>query len=544
MNVNALIYRGGAMTLFKIFFVNILCFMSTNMYCNFTASDFVGDDQLTCGPGVTIGSPCNFTGYTFSWTSKDTNGDPDPSLANQSNVQTPNVSPSISTAYTLELTNTNEDPDVTSQAVVHVIVINGLYLSAEGGGNGTALTECMEGRQVEYAAFLDATIPITFNKKFTYRFDYIDLDGNPDFKIIMSSDTESSITEPAPKVLAANDDHYVNREVSCNVTLEGNEGVGCLGTSTSLNVYELWIDYFRDEGNTPVKDWKVVVGHQLEYNAISSNDCVDWEWDMPEGFPDQWNPIGGGNTKSGTMMIPNSDMPYDFNWSHFGDVYGGIYVSCEDGTEIFHEIYSRNGSSDNTMWPEVGVKIFFDKNAKTNPGGEKPNWFYYWREFVDWGPYAQELKHAPVAGNLMAIASPQNERTTVFDFSSENNNITQHSGIRSFYETLMHEDHHHFMWDVWWWGAGNPADPNFDNDYDWYPNDWEEFDPDAIAAGFDKDINNNNSTNHIGDEFEEAKCQEVEVALTNNGQYNQFDWSYDNESDYINDSGIFHSTNW
>src|SRR5207248_709957 len=91
----------------------------------------------------------------------------------------------------------------------------------------------------------------------------------------------------------------------------------------TVRVYQLWIDHFRDTASA--KEWKVVVGANIDYGGIASSDCINWKWEMPDGLIRQWHPAGAMN-KTGTLTIPYSDQSFfgAISGDNFGDAYGTV----------------------------------------------------------------------------------------------------------------------------------------------------------------------------------------------------------------------------
>ncbi len=472
-----------------------------------------GEDKTICiGASVEIGTTGD-PNSCYKWSPEVGLDDPD--------SPTPIASPMNTTTYTLTCVGEDITNTTTDQVTV---TVEQPMVTLEAENN---ITECMEGRSVTFTAVASSVFEHDTPIKFT--FNYERPDGTPWKRIKWSFDLVEDNTVDAGDVPAGNMNHYFDTPIFVEV---GNDD--CMGTSNtlSLRIYELWIDYFRD--NTTNKNWKVVVGKNIAYNAISSSDCTNWAWDMQDGFPDTWNPIGG-NAKSGTtMVIPNSDMPNCGNWADFGSAYGTVDVFCEDGEGNNHCIHSTPDIfCANVMSPEQPVKVFFDRSLLTNNGGNgtEPNWFCYWKEFIPWG-LINTLTYDGGLGDY-AVTIPHTASTRVGARASEYNDETMHRGIHTFYETLAHESHHIVLWNGWW-GAGNLPDPANDVDNDWYPDSWELTNPQAMAHGFAVPQDDHytwgiiipGTMHSAGYNYEEAECRNIEHMI-NEAAYDNNDWSFD-----------------
>ncbi|MHB0875874.1 MAG: hypothetical protein ACYC5O_07505 [Anaerolineae bacterium] len=141
------------------------------------------------------------------------------------------------------------------------------------------------------------------------------------------------------------------------------------------------------------------------------------------------------------------------------------------------------------------ARVLFPRDAKNNPGGSEPNWFYYWSQtsaaqgheanIVYLGPSCRPtwmgyFSLATDPGNIHLCESARLE-----DSNSVTGRYTE--GIDTFASTVRHEWQH--LTDLTgWWPDG--YDPARDSDGDQIPNDLEEslgFDDtmfDTYASGF------------------------------------------------------------
>ena len=376
------------------------------------------------------------------------------------------------------------------------------------------LTECMEGRWVTFTATASSGFPHGVSNPIEFTFHFQHADGTPWTATDWSWDLVEDHIAVADDVPDGDADHKFTTPIYVDAS---NDGITCTSPTIYIDVYELWIEYFRDDATSNA--WKVVVGRNIAYSAIASSDCTSWAWDMQDGVPDVWQ-LDNATSKQGTSAsIPNSKLPTDDHWNYFGDAYGTVDVFCEDGEGNNHHFYSTS------MSPAMKARVYFEKDAVTNPGGSLPNWFYYWRKFVPWGRIATLNYDAGLTG--YASTDPMNRVTTISPLASQLNDETTHRGIHTFYETLAHESHHIDLWEGWWGVGGAPVPAN-DTDADTYPDSWESTDPAAIAAGFVVGVDDNYSlgAGHPGYDYEEAECRAIERALNSNA-YDGNDWSFD-----------------
>lgn len=229
-----------------------------------------GEDKTICNGGsIEIGTSGN-SNDCYSW--QPTTGLDDP------NSPMPMANPSSSIKYTLTVTK----EDFTSRTTDDVTVkVGKVKLEVE-----EMLKECMEGRILTYTATAEG-FNIDDGNPIKFTFHYQRPDGTKWESEQWSLDLKVDDTVIASKVVDGDNDHKFT--VPIFVTAEKDD---CKATSKTLDitVYELWIEYIRHDTANP---WKAIVGKQFNYSAIASSDCKNWDWDMEDGFPDQWNPAGG-----------------------------------------------------------------------------------------------------------------------------------------------------------------------------------------------------------------------------------------------------------
>ncbi len=245
-----------------------------------------------------------------------------------------------------------------------------------------SLTECMEGRVVTFTATVSQNFPVSSSEPATYKFYFREADGSYWTKTVTSALSTCETDAQADDVPSGDADHKFSTPNMVEV-ISDDETASVSSDILWIDVYELWILSFRDA--MTAKDWKVVVGENIEYNATASSDCTNWLWDMPEGIPDRWNPTGVTSKSGSSMVIPTSDMPEASDWNHFGAAYGKVTVSCTDGAGNVYSFSSHD------MSPSKDASVFFDPSGTVHPPddqsgvfanqGEYPteNWFYYWR---------------------------------------------------------------------------------------------------------------------------------------------------------------------
>ena len=368
MNVNTLVYRGGAVLFFRIVLMIFFLMYGINGFSQYVAYDLVGEDRLSCGNQVSIGSPCDFGGYTWTWS--------DPSISGPN----PTVNPSVSTTYVLTLKNL-DNGDITT-APVTVIVVTGLTVTAEDN-----IIEAMEGRNITYTANVTANFPPAFNGEILYKFNFFDAQNFQSYPTFPKTIMDNKLTIPAPMVPLGSAGHKMTTIVHCQIVLGTDI---CGDANANIDVYELWIDYVRDAATN--KNWKIVVGEDIEYNAIAANTSNNWDWNMEDedNSIKIWHPTGGiyqSHLGGSLITIPDTDLPECEDWDHFGDQFGTISVYCEDGEGRVHKTYSRippsgiNSPTNDAIIKIMNtqeVEVYFDHTKTTNPTGDK-NWFCYWK---------------------------------------------------------------------------------------------------------------------------------------------------------------------
>ena len=236
------------------------------------------------------------------------------------------------------------------------------------------LTEAMEGRIVTFTAKITGTIPDEF-KPIEYVFHFQRADGSKWTATVISFEQEVDYDAVADDVPDGNADHFFDTPIFVEAKLKGCDFVQ--SPTIMVRVFELWIKEFKHAATG--KDWKVVVGENIQFEAIASSDCTNWDWDMEDGVPDAWNPTGGTFKKGTGIFIPYSDLGGFFgkNGDDFGEAFGTVNVFCEDGEGNNHRIFSTD------LDPSKKASVFFDPQKNVDGGApsqsKPPLWYRYWK---------------------------------------------------------------------------------------------------------------------------------------------------------------------
>lgn len=381
-------------------------------------------------------------------------------------------------------------------------------------GTMTSLSECMEGRQITYTAKVSEQIPINLIK--TYTFYFKTASGEIWTAIVTSTDNMVYYTVQADQVANSTTErtHKFSTPIYCSATISGKKA---MSASIYVDVYELWIKEFKDTETE--KGWKVCVGKDISYEAISSSDCVNWNWDMEEGVPDAWNPTGG-NAKSGTAMkIPYSDLSRASN-SWFGDEYGEVNVSCRDAEGNFYRRYSTD-----MRGICIKANVFFPPDVNVEGGAptstKPPCWFVFWKDgnvvsgiedfeyenLAGWGAYYSNSnklylrKECRGNGNHRLSINYVNGSFARFIHSEPPTKHLLHVA-----GTIVHENYHKFV---------HLNFTGIDNDSDGLPNT-EESSPSnynsvSFIASNPNVANSLNFPSYYGYEDQEVRCRIVET---------------------------------
>ncbi|MGB2966586.1 MAG: hypothetical protein WBD18_01700 [Phycisphaerae bacterium] len=237
------------------------------------------------------------------------------------------------------------------------------------------LTECMEGRYCTYTATITGSFPQSGVIWFVFH--YTRADGTTWQDEDWSYDLVEDNTAVADQVLEDDPDHKFTTPIWAEAK---NSGVTAVSNTLNIDVYELWIEYFRDDATG--KDWKTCVGEAIAHSAIASDDCQNWEWDMADGVPDAWNPEGASiDDQSGNdLKIPYSDSDRASN-SWFGNAYGTVTVFCEDGEGNNHTFSSTTMNQKAKVFFPPAVGVDGQAPSQDNP----PCWYVFWRQVASNG---------------------------------------------------------------------------------------------------------------------------------------------------------------
>ncbi|HET6428288.1 MAG TPA: hypothetical protein VFJ30_07760, partial [Phycisphaerae bacterium] len=315
--------------------------------------------QLQGGLGCTV-TPAGIPGGTYQWAKAS---GPGTVTFGTPTAHTTTFSADTDGTYTVQVQYSKDG--TTASATSGALGVFTVTLTVENN-----LTECMEGRYCTYTATVTGTFPQSGIIDFVFH--YTHADGTTWTSTDWSYDLVEDNTAVADQVPAGDADHKFTTPIWAEAK---NSGVTGVSNTLNIDVYELWIDYFVGHADW-TRPWKIVVGEAIDYGAIASSDCYNWDWDMEDGVPDVWNPGGTRNVKNGGwptshMWIGNADLPSDSDWNYFGQTYGTVTVRCEDGEDNNHTFYS-------TTIPQKAI-VFFDPTLTTHPGGGSKNWFYYWK---------------------------------------------------------------------------------------------------------------------------------------------------------------------
>lgn len=340
-------------------------------------------------------------------------------------------------------------------------------------------------------------------------------------------DVMSNISLIEKSILTQNDNITDNRVNSWIYTYSVNlKGKNCLGAyertitspnSQPINVYKLLITQFRDK--TTKKEWKVVVGKDIEKSAVAMPSITNFMWEMPDVKLDPLYPLWREqvwhiqNSGSNFLKIPLTDLqqnPISMDNSRvknddLGENKGTIKVSCMDALGNMHVMYSRNPPVGSVaMITPKAAKVYFERDndllGNTTVGNEtgdadetgtppppinvnKPLWFIFWKEGGVVG-LLNDVKYrndqANIAGRTTA-AGVDNIQVWVYSITvrrkegiipditevrdavgvSPRRNFkygSQGNHVRSLIGTITHENYHKAILLARGWSAGTYRD--------------------------------------------------------------------------------------
>lgn len=556
-----------------------LIFFLMSFFCNYinaqlpcelngTSGETVGagKDQMICtNQSISLGNSGNDC-FDVKWKSIPN----DPSLSGHEEEGQPVVSPNKTTKYILTI----KDLETSEECIfeVSVVVIENIILeTTEEDIFVMDDLEVMEGRQINFLATVDAVIPSDFDLEenpctFIFEYQYENQVWLAREHIVIAlkngvlQKNDMHITADVPN---GDFDHFHN--LSVKVSMKTANNIICTDVNARIDdifVYELWAQKFRDK--ITGKNWQVVVGSDIEFEAISAFTCSNFTWAFIEsdGSDIVWS-LNGAMSQSGTnAKIPVSKLPTNDKYNYFGDTYSTFKLSCEDGEGRRLEVFSNQ--KEPWMLPEMNqeVNIFFVKdeiNPNTLTSNKEPNWFYYWKAFLPTG----DIEHLIYTDTItLADGTPlpsaygatlaEPKATWISKLASQqsseinDHNLSNSRGIHTFYETLIHEDHHITIWkDIWWSSSSNDDTyiPIFDDDQDRYKDTWEMSEEtllwnfalnqnDAYTGGVSQSscppfvASVHCLGGSAGHKYEEYYCRKKQRALMINA-YDHLDWSFD-----------------
>jgi len=385
-----------------------------------------------------------------------------------------------------------------------------------------------------------------------------------------------------------------NDQMVVKARLFNSNGDACMHAEHEIQVIHPYITKFKHKATK--KDWKVVMApveigdfkfddhSKIIHDVYVPKYCDGFNWGFALGDNNQvvWTLKNNTNKSGDEMYIPNENAPEDKHWDYFGDKFGVVCVAFHDNTnnKQNYVLCSDKGMLPKkydsyrkiTMNPSKRAKVFFHKRNRYSKFYKIPNWFYYWKEIIEydkdqikdlkWLPRDHSICEEIAAGSLVFKYGKPNapiHTTYVCDYVSNeidreglelcdksitNIKVPESKGIECFYTTLKHEQHHYEIFDRLW---GKPYDMHYNivedaSDIDKFPDSWEKthktlkgipFEVFNVSRnegpkGYISTINGKRlEGNGYGyDCFSEPECIGVENKLTKE-KYNKYDWSYE-----------------
>lgn len=326
------------------------------------------------------------------------------------------------------------------------------------------------------------------------------------------------------------------------------------------------------------KNWKVVAGEDLDYQAKPDNGDTFWDWKLGSGPCDNFNSFWTLQSLNGSFAAKKNNGVKITNMppsnSDFGYTHGLVKVNNSTETSC-----KKSDGSD------AKVKVFFRKDDTNNPNGTVPNWFYYWSQALPTDIYSLPVFNinspanplfenikinfiysntgsfawTPGTGSSYGRAHVRASPLIPLDFNNPNSpryangyeidiifgegtsmicghelqeNLstgeitvvsgTGSTGISCFYQVYVHEMYHiEIFKDNYRFGYIEGQDSDFDG----YSDDFElrHYD-DGFRIGIKDDYKNGKGS--IGYEYEEKLCRAKEDAADPKTLSN-LDWSFD-----------------
>ena len=298
------------------------------------------------------------------------------------------------------------------------------------------------------------------------------------------------------------------------------KGKNCTGESSRtvtsspivIQVYKFWITQFRDAASD--KDWKVVVGKDIERKTNSTSDCTNFMWEMPDLMAGSTTePVWHLNTTTGLFgatfsQIPIQDLqqrPLSLDNARvknadFGDKNGTVRVACVDGAGNMHVVYSRNPpAGSRAISPQQVAKVYFQRDLDltgndteitsitTVANPKKPLWFIFWKEgnvvdllhdaeYFNDNRQLYGLTFRNPSGIAIVNINSRSIRHVVQNFSireiGSRTSFTYGSAgnhAQSLIGCLIHENYHKSVLDAPTWGAIKNFRPGIESDGDAIP---------------------------------------------------------------------------
>ena len=303
------------------------------------------------------------------------------------------------------------------------------------------------------------------------------------------------------------------------------------------------------------KPFKVVVTedisrkHEIKLKALDPTFSANYTWGLGSGtitafkkywnlYPNEFAALDGVSYISAPLFF----MPQ--NNSDFGETNGVILLKDNSGEKDLRQ-----------------AQVFFEKDAPNFWNPDEPNWFYYWKQFVEYDNKDYGLKFSQNIQSdcnvIGAVACCNHIKKLLIFGQSVSENYNQTTDIHGFIQNLAHEDSHATIRKSRW---PNGYDKTKDKDSDYVPDEWEstqegidyDFDPaefcDIFSAGSqykaqcpDKVVdfrNLANDKNSADFRYQEISCRvQEQLSKSKFSNYDKLDFSFDPK-------GIFNGKAW
>ena len=207
--------------------------------------------------------------------------------------------------------------------------------------------------------------------------------------------------------------------------------------------------------------------YKKQYKVVTTQDVSQPNYIVVKGL----DPNGNG-PYSWTLGSASGTQKWNLDYK---DLQGKTYIDARFNMPVTNDEFGpTNGYI--TLKDKLGNKavkqalVFFEKDAPSFWNPAEPDWFYYWKQFVDKGKI-KSIVFNDKDNNFASTSRVDNSFvTTIRQEASEHNWVTNHDGIHTFVETLIHENKHIEIWNNWW---PNGYDSTIDSDHDYVPDQWE-----------------------------------------------------------------------